>query len=144
MHRMSPDDSASREAHEQGLAQFLKPNRRERFRNAMKDPRMRRVLREELARFERRLDPRHARPRHARAKQERHFDSVYLLLVEAGAPASCFVVSDGVLDGREMSLREAVEQLTQDGAGFISCVPGRLGLYVGEHGCVVFVLSRER
>lgn len=131
-------------AHEQGLALFLKPNRRDRFRLAMKDPRVRGELRAELAHFERRLDPRHAHPRGTRAKHERHFDSLYLLLVEAGAPATCFVVSDGVLDGRRMSLREAVEQLTRSGAGFISCIPGRLGLYVGEKGSSVFLLSRER
>jgi hypothetical protein len=28
------------------------------------------------------------------------------------------------------------------GAGFLSCVPGRLGLYVGEDGSDVFVLRR--
>lgn len=141
MQPMSPEDSASRRAHEQGLAQFLKPNRRARFLAAMRNPRMRRTLRSELAHFERRLDPRHARPRGTRTKQERHLDSVYLSLVEAGAPATCFVVSDGELDGRQLSLREAVEQLPRDGAGFISCVPGRLALYVGEHGSSV-LLSR--
>ena len=141
---MTSADIESRDAHEQGLAQFLKPNRRDRFRMAMKDPRMRRDLLAELAHFERRLDPRHAQPRSTPTKHERHFDSVYLLLVEAGAPAMCFVVSDGVLDGRQMSLREAVEQLTRGGAGLISCIPGRLGLYVGEDGSSVFVLSRDR
>jgi hypothetical protein len=29
------------------------------------------------------------------------------------------------------------------GAGFISCVPGRLGLYVSEDGSNVFVLERD-
>lgn len=141
---MSCDDTATLHAHEQGLAQFLKPNRRARFLEALKDPRMRRELQEQLARFDRRLDPRYARLRTTRTKQERHFDSVYLLLVGAGAPASCFVVGGGALDGRELSLREAVEQLTRTGAGLISCVPGRLGLYVAGGGVSVYVLSRER
>ena len=140
---MSPDQSAARAAHEQGLARFLKPNRRARFLAMLAKPRLRRDLRGELGHFARRLDPRHARLRPQRTRQERHLDSVYLLLVEAGAPATCFVVSDGTLDGQEVSLREAVEQLMQDGAGFISCVPGRLGLYVGEHGSSVYVLSRD-
>jgi len=54
-----------------------------------------------------------------------------------------FVVSDGRLDGREVSLREAVDELTPAGAGLISCIPGQLGLYVAERGTSVWVLSRE-
>lgn len=141
---MSSHDTTSREAHEQGLARFLRSNRRARFLEMLSHPRTRSTLRQELAHFERRLDPRHARPRTRRTKQERHLDSVYLMLVEAGAPATCFVVSDGRLDGREVSLREAVEALTPGGAGFISCIPGQLGLYVGEDGSSVWVLARDR
>jgi hypothetical protein len=139
---MSLGDTTLREAHEQGLARFLRSNRRARFLAMLADARMRRTLQRELAHFEGRLDSRYARPR-CRRKQERHLDSVYLVLVEAGAPATCFVVSDGRLDGREVSLREAVDELMPTGAGLISCIPGRLGLYVGEDGSSVWVLSRD-
>ncbi len=142
MFNMSPGATTSRDAHEQGLARFLRANRRARFLAMLADTLMRRTLQRELAHFEGRLDPRYARPR-SRRKQERHLDSVYLSLVEAGAPATCFVVSDGRLDGREVSLREAVDELTPAGAGLISCIPGELGLYVGERGTSVWVLSRE-
>jgi len=82
---MSPGATTSRDAHEQGLARFLRSNRRARFLAMLADPRTRRTLQRELAHFERRLDPRYARPR-SRRKQERHLDSVYLSLVEAALP----------------------------------------------------------
>jgi hypothetical protein len=72
-----------------------------------------------------------------------HVAEVHALLVEEGAPPTCFVLADGPLDGREAPLCEAVETLMAGGAGLLSCVPGRLGLYVSEDGSNVFVLRHD-
>jgi hypothetical protein len=46
-------------------------------------------------------------------------------------------------DGDVVALRVAVAQLMTEGAGFISCIPDRLGLYVNEDGSNVFLLTRD-
>ncbi len=72
-------------------------------------------------------------------------DEVHELLVERGAPATCLVFAVGEeFDpyGDERELRTALEDLMLDGAGFLSCLPGRLALYVGEYGSNVALLIR--
>lgn len=76
-------------------------------------------------------------------RHEAHVAQIHDLLVAAGAPATCFVLSDTDDDGHERPLRQALEDLIWSGAGLISCVPGRLGLYVGEEGSSVIVLRRR-
>lgn len=128
--------------HERGLAAFLVARRRTRFRASLEDPRLRRTLLDDLYHFEEHLDPRCATRREQHVKHDGHVDEVHALLVAEGAPATCFVLADLDLDGQEASLDEAVPALMWSGAGFLSCVPGRLGLYVGEDGSDVFVLRR--
>jgi hypothetical protein len=60
-------------------------------------------------------------------KHDEHVVEVDEALLAAGAPPTCFVVSDNDLDGQEVPLREAVEELMWSGEGFLSCRPGRLG-----------------
>ena len=52
-------------------------------------------------------------------------------LQKRGAPSTCYVLAvDKGLDGREMPLRSALANVIGMGdAGFISCIPGRLGFY---------------
>lgn len=132
----------ARAAHEHGLAEFLVPERRDRFRESLADPRRRAKLLGEFAHYEHRLDPRFATPHPPTTKHAAHVQQVLDALVEAGAPPTCVTVADTELDGREAPLAAAVADLMFTGSGFVSCVPRRLALYVGEDGPSVYVLRR--
>jgi hypothetical protein len=140
---MGPDRAATRQEHEAGLAAFLGPERRARFRESLEDQRRRRKLYSELYHFEGRLDPRFATRHEQHTKHDGHVDEVHALLAGEGAPPMCFILATIELDGQKAPLREAVEELMWIGAGFISCIPGQLGLYVSEDGSNVFVLKRD-
>jgi hypothetical protein len=132
-----------RQEHESGLAEFLKPERRARFREALARDRSRKKLQRELFHFEHRLDKRYAQLQEKHTKHDEHVALVYDRLVEAGALDRCFVLlDDDRLDG-EVPLKEALEDVMRVGAGFISCVPARLGAYVSEDGANVFILRRR-
>ena len=51
------------------------------------------------------------------------------------------IAAGETLHAPELARYEAANART--GAGFLSCVPGRLGLYVSEDGSNVFVLKRD-
>ncbi|MBV9217675.1 MAG: hypothetical protein JO053_16015 [Acidobacteria bacterium] len=53
------------------------------------------------------------------------------LLLSKGAPLDCFVLSSNAdLDGKEIKLKDALDQTVGYGAGtYISCVPGKLGYF---------------
>jgi hypothetical protein len=55
-------------------------------------------------------------------------------LRKLGAPANCYLLAaNGELDAREMPLGEALDSIIGMGNGaFVSCIPGRLGLYEYE------------
>lgn len=134
----------SREEHEVGLAAFLKPERRARFRDLLKRDRARKKLRAELGHFEDRLDERYAEQQEWHPTHAEDVAEVYERLVAAGAPEECFVlVEDDRLEG-QLPLREALDELISTGSGLISCVPGVLGAYVSEDGSGVFILRRRR
>jgi hypothetical protein len=132
-----------RREHEHGLAAFVAPRRRERFRQSLDDPRRRPKLQAELHHFEHGLEAGCARLCRANSQHVAYVDQVIALLMRSGAPATCFVVAYGDLDGRELPLREAVESLLWIGSGFLSCLPGRLALYASEDGSNVYVLMRD-
>lgn len=128
--------------HEAGLAEFLKPERRTRFRESLKRDRSRKKLQRELSHFEHRLDERYAELQTMHTKHDEQIIQVYERLVAGGAPVDCFVlVEDDRLEGR-LPLREAVADLMWTGSGFISCIPGMLGAYVSEDGSNVYILRR--
>ena len=134
----------SRHEHEAGLAEFLKPERRTRFRQSLERDRSRKKLQRELSHFEHRLDERYAELQTMHAKGDEHVVEVYERLVADGAPKDCFAFGeDDRLEGL-LPLREAIGELMWTGSGFISCIPGRLGAYVGEDGSNVFILRRRR
>lgn len=130
----------TREEHESGLAMFLAPARRSRFREALGSEKSRRKLRGRLAHF-RDLDERFAEvvPRDADAA------TVFGLLTSAGAPETCSVFSeDPDLDGRALPLRQALEDvLFSHFAAFVSCLPGRLALFSDEAPGDQWLLRRD-
>lgn len=62
-----------------------------------------------------------------------------------GAPEKCYLISAiPELDGREMSLSEAIEIIEIEGWGtLVGCIPGRLAYYSGEHGEGRTILERK-
>jgi hypothetical protein len=132
-----------RQEHERGLAEFLKPVHRARFRESLARDRSRKKLQREFAHFEHRLDERYAEHQEMHTKHDEHVALVHERLVEAGAPDRCFVLVDDDRLACETPLNEAIADLMSVGSGFISCVPARLGVYVGEDGSNVFILRRR-
>jgi hypothetical protein len=65
-------------------------------------------------------------------------------LKKNGAPEKCHVISEDIdVDGKEMMLREAIEEVLGYGLGSIlSCIPGRLVYYEGEGPGDRYVLKR--
>ncbi|MDP2875436.1 MAG: hypothetical protein Q8O00_04570 [Holophaga sp.] len=53
------------------------------------------------------------------------------LLVAKGAGTTCHVTVDGLkIDGRELPLRQALDQICMhEGGAILSCIPGRLAYY---------------
>jgi len=66
-------------------------------------------------------------------------------LLRLGAPETCRVISSArELDGREMPLSEALDEVRFHGWGtIICCIPGRLAYYRGETGEREFILVRS-
>lgn len=102
---MADNVSGSRGEHERGLALFIVPSRRDRFRDSLRNPRRRRKLRAELYHFEDRLDERYARELEQHTMHEQHVEQVHALLLDGGAPATCCVLSADGDDGDAIALR---------------------------------------
>jgi hypothetical protein len=68
------------------------------------------------------------------------------LLKQHGAPDICAVISPVTeLDGREMELMAAINAVTGSGCGAIlSCISGKLAVYLGEDGESRAILIRNR
>lgn len=67
-------------------------------------------------------------------------------LLAAGAPTECYLIaSDSSLDGRYLSLQEALDTLHgQSNPSVISCIPGQLAYYEAENPGERFILDRTR
>ncbi len=67
------------------------------------------------------------------------------LLRSRGAPEACHVISDVAgLDGREMTLQDAIDQIEANMWGtLVGCLPGRLAYYYGEAGEQRLLLERD-
>ncbi|MGD0791219.1 MAG: hypothetical protein ABR920_05550 [Terriglobales bacterium] len=66
---------------------------------------------------------------------QQHPDPIYAILRSLGAPDTCYLISEGSLDGKEMELLPALKNIVGYGDGMgtvISCLPGRLGYFEGE------------
>jgi hypothetical protein len=121
----------STEEHEAGLALFIAPDWRPRFRTilAMNPAKRHKQLDKYLYHFEwnGRLDD-----RFARGVEPMMFGRLLPILQAKGAQQMCYVVStDDDLDGREIPLDETLEFAIESGPhnALVSCVPGRLGFF---------------
>ena len=125
---------------ELGLAEFLRKDRKARFRRLLASTEGRQKLRRRLAHFPDldqaccvQIPP---------AKQTPA--AIEDILAAADAPPMCFLISeDPTLDGRDLPLRDALEAIVGQGQGtLLSCVPGKLGYYEGEGPKSRYVLRR--
>ncbi len=126
--------------HEEGLVRaFIAPRRREQLLRRLAHPRTRVKILGQLAHF-RDLDPRFAR---RIPPNEQTVAEIYRLLKEKGAPDTCYVMGMSDLDGREVALREGIEDVVGTSWGnLLSCIPGKLGLFVGEESGERYLLER--
>jgi hypothetical protein len=118
--------------HEEALVKaFVEKSRQERFLTFLADPKKRRKFTDELAhRRDRFLQPKFFR---SIPPSQQHPPGLFALLKSLGAPDSCWVVSEGHLDGREVALSAALKEVVGYGMGtLISCIPGRLAYFESE------------
>jgi hypothetical protein len=91
------------------------------------------------------FDDRYSRtlPRHT--KHAAFVAQVHQTLVDNGAPATCYVLAPGDdMDGMAVDLLLALQHFTTYGDAMISCIPGELGVYIGEDGHPVRLLQKPR
>lgn len=139
---MNPPE-ASRSAHEEGLADFVVPARRERVRQSVGNPRLRAKLGHRLAHRYDDFDPRYATRMTSHGRHPDHVRMVDRMLTDLGAPKECLVFAPGhELDGQFIGLEAALDEFLGIGQAVLSCIPGRLALYSGEDDWPVLLLDR--
>lgn len=137
-----PIRSESQIEHEDVLIKaFFLRDKQERFLAFVSSPKNRRKLTQELAHF-RWFDERFAssipwKVDPSLKLSQRHLqgiENIARLLKSRGAGQTCWVISeDSDLDGRELNLEDALEQVIGCDMGTIlSCIPGRLAMFAGE------------
>lgn len=133
--------SAAAIEHEDGLARFIAPGWRDRFRNGLGSKRRDKIL-FQLDHF-RHLDARFLTPVPTASQTSEYLRPE---LRRRGAPERVHVVSqDDDLDGKEMTLADALRVIV-DGDGysaFISCVPGKLAYFHEEEYENRYILQRR-
>jgi hypothetical protein len=133
--------SAEAAKHEDGLARFLSPQTRARFRETLADERLRDKTLDRLDHFGD-LDGRYAT---AVATNQQSADALGATLRAKGARTECHVVSsDRTLDGRTLSLVAALAAVEGSDFGtFVSCLPGKLAYFHGERRDERYLLQRS-
>jgi hypothetical protein len=119
--------------HERGIIlSFIIPVRQDRYLEMLAKPKRRKDITASLAHFKH-LDMRHAVQ--IRLRQQ-HATDIFQLLRSKGAPETCYAPSeDSELDGKEISLSEALKEVVGRGMGtFLSCLAGRLAYFEDEDG----------
>ncbi len=116
--------------HEQLLARFFIPTKRERYAEMIGHPKKRPKFLRELAHFKS-LDPRYLV---AMPPKKLFPEKIAAVLIEKGAPELCWITSeDSNLDGREMLLLEALKEIVGRQMGtLLTCIPGTLAYFEGE------------
>lgn len=121
--------------HEVGLAAFLIPHRRERFLTSLAagHPRRQKAT-GRLAHFPD-LDPAFCHPVDSSGRAAENVHRTLTQLREAGAPELAYVVADdNALDGQTLDVADALVRILATGTGaLVSCIPGQLALFEGEH-----------
>jgi hypothetical protein len=124
---------------EAAVRAFIRPNRQERYREFLSDPKRRNIFTSELGHFNA-LDPKCIV---AIPPGQQNSSSVAELLTAKGAGSRCWVISENSkLDAQEWDLREALDETIGRGMGtIISCVAGKLGYFEDED--VRYILERQ-
>jgi len=122
---------SNQQEHERGIIlSFIIPVRQDRYLEMLAKPKRRKDITSSLAHFK------HLEMRHAVQipPRQQHAAEIFQLLRLKGAPETCYALSeDSELDGKEMSLSEALGEVVGRGMGtFLSCLPGRLAYFEDE------------
>src|SRR5215469_12032177 len=106
------------------IRSFITRRKRERYLGFVSNPKTRAKLIQQLPHFKD-IDP--ACKRSIIPSMQNPRDITKLLLAR-GSPGYCYLIAeDPLLDGQELQLREALEEIVGSGMGAIlSCIPGRL------------------
>jgi len=111
---------------------FIIPVRQERYLEFLKSPKKREKFIAQLAHFK------HLNPKFVVGipGNQQNPSSLQKLLVEKGAGAKCWVISENSeLDGKEIDLQTALKETIGYQMGtFISCIPGKLAYFEDEDG----------
>lgn len=123
------------------ITAFIAKDKRDRYLGFLGNPKRRDKLRGLLAHgTEGHLD---AACKKNILPKDQNVEGILSILTARGAPESCRVISQySRIDGRDMPLREALEEVVGYGGALISCVPGRLGYFEGEGKNVRFLLEK--
>jgi hypothetical protein len=131
-HRIDPEEKAL-------IRSFILPGRHEQFLRRVANPKTRARILGQLAHFHD-LDPRFA---HRILPRDQKLEKIYQLLKGKGAPSTCHVMGASELDGRDVDLHVALEDVIENPWGnFLSCIPGRLGYFGGEEPNERYILER--
>lgn len=128
-------------SHEEQFARsFIVPEKRARYLSLLESKRGRSKLTNGFNHCHD-LDPRFAKPI---PSNQQSAQSIETLLKRKGAPDTCHVMSDiRAIDGREMSLSEALlETVGSDAGTLISCIEGRLAYFELEGFDGRYILER--
>ena len=115
--------------HEEELIKaFFVPTKRQRYLDFVSKPKTRQRFLCELGHFKA-LDPRYAKPVHLNPV------GLAALLKEKKVPDVCWVISENRdIDGKSMTVADALAELGRDMGTFLSFVPGRLAYFEDEDG----------
>jgi hypothetical protein len=122
---------------------FITLNRQNRYIELLGSSRGRKKLCDRLNHsLSKDLDPRYCR---RLSPQEQNPSAILSLLTSFGAPTKCRVLSDNAdIDGRELDLRETLNQVVGYGYGtLLSCVPDRLAYYEAEDPGYRYICHRK-
>jgi hypothetical protein len=121
------------------IAAFVRRNKRDRYREILSNPRLRRKFTDRLAHFTD-FDPRYRLPI---PSNKLFVENIVTELQKRHSPNIVFAISeDPALDQRELSLVEALKQIVGRGMGTVlSCIPGHLAFVETED--ERFILERH-
>lgn len=121
------------------IAAFVKRSKRERYREMLSNPRLRRKFTSLLAHFKD-FDPEYRLPI---SSNELFVNNIALELQKRHSPQMVFAISEHpALDQKELPLTEALQEIVGRGMGTVlSCIPGRLAFVETED--ERFILERH-
>jgi hypothetical protein len=131
-HGLHPDEAATVRA-------FLAREFREQFLRRLSNPGTREQMLDKFNHLDL-LDSRYAR---RVAPRDQSAAAIYQRLRVKGAPAQCHVMGPSEIDGRDMDLNDALQDIVPYSQGaMVSCIPGRLGYFQGEEPNERYILER--